>query len=93
MKSILSLSLAVVLGAIATAPAAAAGKGVGVRDLGKDGDIRYHEITCQDQRTLILEVDYEKRQTCFPQNDGKQQCLKDDDIRAAGERACRATQP
>jgi hypothetical protein len=91
MKSFITVIL-VSLTALAAPCATAAKKGgVGVWDLGKDGDVRYYRIECQDDRTLILEGDYEKKQTCFPLNTGEQSCMKSLDIRKVGERACAAT--
>jgi hypothetical protein len=91
MKSFITALLAAMVAlAVPVAPAATK-KGISVYDLGKDGDIRYYKIRCQDDRELILEGDYEKKQTCFPLNSGEQSCLKMLDIRRAGERACAAT--
>jgi hypothetical protein len=92
MKPLIHLSLAALLTMPAFA-AVAAGKGVGVMDLGKDGDIRYYEIRCVNGRTLSLEADYEKKESCFSLSKTEQSCLKTLDIRRAGEQACAATAP
>lgn len=90
MKALIHLTLTLLLAGVSSATTAAS-SGVGVLDLGRDGDIRYYEIRCKDGRTVILEGDYEKKQACFPLNSGEQSCLKTLDIRSAGERACMAT--
>jgi hypothetical protein len=90
MKTLIQLSLAALL-AVVAGGATAAGKGVGVWDLGKDGDVRYYQIQCGDGRTVVLESNFETQESCFPASKGEPNCLKTLDVRKAGEQACAAT--
>lgn len=69
----------------------AASTTVKVYDLGRDGEQRYYDLRCESNRKLVLAVTHKENKMCFFTRDGKETCIKSDDVDMGAERACLAT--
>lgn len=66
--------------------------GVSVWDGGQDGDEHFYDIRCPpDKRRLVITGNRKAGKMCFFLNDGKEQCIRSEDIRMVAQRACMLT--
>ncbi len=94
MKIIISLSVAIFcLAATTSVSAIEPTPGVGVWDAGQDGDEHFYDIRCPDHRQVVITGNRKAGKMCFFMNDGKEQCLRTEDIRMVAQRACMQTKP
>ena len=79
---------------MATAAAASAGAAdvTNIADYGDDGDARYYQVRCSDNRLVSVRIDAEpgsaERSACYYDRNDEEQCIATWDIRAAAEQAC-----
>ena len=93
MRVTVSMLLAVLAAAFATAAIAAQRSGIPVTDAGKDGDERYYAAVCPGDHRVILVHDYKKHKLCYTKVDGQPAvCLNTDNADAVAVEACRNTQ-
>ena len=76
------------LAVLATAAVAADSIGVKVYDKGSDGNERFYDIRCPDDRSIMVVHRFQDHKVCFFLPDGEEFCVKTDDLDAAGQRAC-----
>jgi hypothetical protein len=88
MKSLFRLLVPVIAG-LSTAALPAATIGVKVYDKGSDGEERYYDIRCPDDRSIMVVHRFKQGQVCFYLKNGEEEfCLATNDLDAAGQRAC-----